>query len=559
METLHPMNRLFLVAIIFCGGISRAGHVVAENYAADIVVYGGTSAAVTAGVQAHKLGKSVIIVSPDKHLGGLTSGGLGWTDAGKKSSVGGLSLEFYQRIRQHYDRPESWRQQTQKEFRAIKRSKIRNSPTDDAMWIFEPHVAEAVFDQYISENGINVLRDAWLDRENGVEKNGTQIVAISTLTGDRIEGKVFIDTTYEGDLMAAAGVSFAVGRESNAIYGERANGVQKDLRQHDHFFTAQISPYKIVGDPTSGLLPRISPEPIAENGTGDRKIQAYCFRMCLTDASENRIPFPKPDGYDPAQYELLLRLFETGWREQFGKFDPAPNRKTDTNNHGPFSTDNIGRNYDYPEARYQRRREIIKEHETYQKGLMYFMANDPRVPEDVREPMSKWGLPKDEFTDNGNWSHQLYIREARRMVGQHVMTEHDCLGETDLKDSIGLGSYAMDSHHTQRYVTSDGFVQNEGDAGVHFKRAYPISYRSILPKRNETSNLLVPVALSSSHIAFGSIRMEPVFMILGQSAATAGAIAVDQSIDLHSVDYRKDLRPALLKAGQILEVKRKEK
>ena len=281
--------------------------------------------------------------------------------------------------------------------------------------------------------------------------------------------------------------------------------------------------------------------------------------MCLTDAPENRIPFEKPEGYDPTQYELMLRLLETGWREHFGKFDPAPNRKTDTNNHGPFSTDNIGFNYDYPEANYERRREIIKDHETYQKGLMYFLANDPRVPSDVREPMSKWGLPKDEFTDNGNWSHQLYIREGRRMVGEHVMTEHDCLGETDLKDSIGLGSYAMDSHHTQRYVTSEGFVQNEGDAGVPIKRPYPISYRAILPKRKETTNLLVPVALSSSHIAFGSIRMEPVFMILGQSAATAGAIAIDHSVEVQSVDYQNDLRPALLEAGQILEVKPKKR
>lgn len=547
---------LFLIATI---SLSCSGRVKADNYTADIVIYGGTSAAVTAAVQAHQLGKSVIIVSPDTHLGGLTSGGLGWTDAGKKSSIGGLSLEFYQRIRQHYDQPEAWRQQSLEEFRAIGRSKSRNSPKDDAMWIFEPHVAEAVFEQYISENNIEVLRDAWLDREYGIEKDGARIVAITTLAGDRIEGKIFIDATYEGDLMAAAGVSFAVGREPNATYGERANGVQKDLRQHDHFFTAQISPYKIEGDPTSGLLPRISPEPIAQNGTGDKRIQAYCFRMCLTDAPENRIPFEKPEGYDPTQYELMLRLLETGWREHFGKFDPAPNRKTDTNNHGPFSTDNIGFNYDYPEANYERRREIIKDHETYQKGLMYFLANDPRVPSDVREPMSKWGLPKDEFTDNGNWSHQLYIREGRRMVGEHVMTEHDCLGETDLKDSIGLGSYAMDSHHTQRYVTSEGFVQNEGDAGVPIKRPYPISYQAILPKRTETTNLLVPVALSSSHIAFGSIRMEPVFMILGQSAATAGAIAIDQSVDVQSVDYQQDLRPALLKAGQILEVKRKKK
>ena len=551
------MIRFALLVAALC--VLSSCPVKAENFDADIVVYGGTSAAVTAAVQAHRLGKSVIIVSPDEHLGGLTSGGLGWTDAGKKASVGGLSLEFYQRIRQHYARPEAWRQQTQDEFRSIRRSKSRNSPNDDAMWIFEPHVAEATFDQFISENNIDVLRDVWLDRENGVEKNGTRIVAIKTLEGDRIAGRIFIDATYEGDLMAATGVSFAVGREPNVTYGERANGVQKDLRHHDHFFTSQISPYKIVDDPTSGLLPLISSDPVAENGTGDQRIQAYCFRMCLTNAPENRIPFPKPDGYDPAQYELLLRLFESGWREHFGKFDPAPNHKTDTNNHGPFSTDYIGRNYDYPEASYERRREIIRDHERYQKGLMYFMANDPRVPLEVRETISKWGLPKDEFTDNGNWSHQLYIREARRLVGEYIMTEQDCLGKTDLKDSIGLGSYAMDSHHTQRYVTSEGYVQNEGDAGVPIKQPYPISYRAILPKRTESTNLLIPVALSSSHIAFGSIRMEPVFMILGQSAATAAAIAIDQSIELQSVNYEHDLRPALLKAGQKLEVKRSKK
>ncbi len=551
------MKRLLLLAIVLLGCCCE--RVEAENYEAEVVVYGGTSSAVMAAVHAAQSGKSVIVVSPDKHLGGLTSGGLGWTDGGKQSSVGGLSLEFYRRIRQHYDRPEAWRQQTLEEFRAIPKSKSRCRAGDKAMWIFEPHVAELVFDQYIAENNIEVLRDAWLDREAGVEKNGTRIVAIGTLAGDRIAGKVFIDATYEGDLMAAAGVSFAVGRESNAVYGETANGVQKDRRDHKHYFTAQISPYKIEGDPSSGLLPRVSADAVMANGTGDDKIQAYCFRMCLTDSPENRIPFPQPAGYDASQYELLLRLFESGWREHFGKFDPAPNRKTDTNNHGPFSTDNIGFNDDYPEASYARRREIIKEHEIYQKGLMYFMANDPRVPSDVREPMSKWGLPKDEFTDNGNWSHQLYIREGRRMIGMHVMTEHDCHSKTKLEDSIGLGSYAMDSHHTQRYVTPDGFVQNEGDAGVPIKQPYRISYRSVLPKQEEATNLLVPVALSSSHIAFGSIRMEPVFMILGQSAAAAAVIAIDQSVDVQAVDYEKDLRPALLAAGQILEDKRKSK
>jgi len=322
---------------------------------------------------------------------------------------------------------------------------------------------------------------------------------------------------------------------------------------------AKISPYKIPDDPKSGLLPRITAEPPKDNGQGDKKIQAYCFRACLTNDPENRIPFPKPEGYDPDQYLMLLRVYESGWSETFRKFDLMPNKKTDQNNHGPFSTDNIGYNYDYPEASYERRRAIIKEHESYQKGLMYFIANDPRVPEDVRKEMSRWGLPKDEFVDNGNWSHQLYIREARRMIGEHVVTEHDCLSKTRVKESIGLGVYTMDSHQTQRYVTEEGFVQNEGDVGYHIKHPYPIPYGAIVPKAEEVENLLVPMALSSSHIAFGSIRMEPTFMILGQSAGTAASIAVERGVSVQNVDYEKDLKPRLMADKQRLFPKLKKK
>jgi hypothetical protein len=520
-----------------------------ENY--DLVIYGGTSAAVTAAVQAARMGKSAIIVCPEQHLGGMSSGGLGWTDTGNKAVIGGLAREFYHRVWKRYQQPEAWRWQSRDSYG----NRGQGTPAIDGeqrtMWIFEPHVAEQVFEDFVSEYRIPVRRNRWLDRENGVQKEGSRIVSIAMLNGENYRGKMFLDATYEGDLMAAAGVRYHVGREANSVYDEEWNGVQKDARHHGHYFKNPVDPYVVPGDPASGLLPRISPDPPGENGEGDQRVQAYCFRMCLTKTPENRLPFPKPPGYDPKQYELLLRVFDSGWREVFHKYDPIPNLKTDTNNHGPFSTDNIGMNYDYPEASYERRKEIIKEHELYQKGLMYFMANDPRMPEDVRKPMSEWGLAKDEFTDNGHWPHQIYVREARRMIGEYVMTEHDCLARRATPESVGMGSYTLDSHNVQRYVTADGHVQNEGDIGVR-TTTYQISARSLLPKADEATNLLVPVCLSSSHIAYGTIRMEPVFMILGQSAATAASLAIDQVIAVQKVDYRV-LRERLLEDGQVLE------
>jgi hypothetical protein len=366
---------------------------------------------------------------------------------------------------------------------------------------------------------------------------------------------MFIDATYEGDLMAAAKVSYAVGRESQAQYGEKWNGVQTGVLHHRHHFgvlPTPLDPYRTPGDPKSGLLPRISPAPPGEYGAADDQVQAYCFRMCLTDAVENRLPFARPAGYDPGQYELLARVFAAGWRETFVKFDPVPNRKTDTNNHGPFSTDNIGMSYDYPEASYERRAEIIREHAAYQQGLMYFLANDPRLPDEVRREMSRWGLAKDEFADNGHWPRQLYIREARRMVGRYVMTENELLKRRPTPEPIGMGSYGIDSHNVQRYVTPEGHVQNEGDIGVSTNGPYQISYGSIVPKEGECANLLVPVCVSSTHIAFGSIRMEPVFMILGHSAATAAALAIDGDVPVQRVEYGR-VRERLLAEGQVLE------
>ncbi|QQS49289.1 MAG: FAD-dependent oxidoreductase [Acidobacteriota bacterium] len=521
----------------------------------DLVIYGGTAAAVTAAVQAKKMGKSVIIVSPDRHLGGLSSGGLGFTDTGNKAVIGGLAREFYHRVWRHYNQPEAWNWEKREEYG----NKGQGTPAIDGemrtMWIFEPHVAEKVFEDLIKEHKIEVVRDEWLDRAKGVRKSGGRIVEIRTLSGRAYSGRMFIDATYEGDLMAAAGVDYHVGREANSVYGETWNGVQTGVLHHRHHFGAvakPISPYVIPGDPKSGVLPRISAEPPGEYGKGDSKVQAYCFRMCLSDHPENRVPFPKPEGYDPKQYELLVRIFDAGWRETFHKFDRVPNRKTDTNNHGPMSTDNIGFNYDYPEASYERRREIIREHENYQKGWLYFIANDPRVPKEVQERMRRWGLAKDEFRDNGNWPHQIYVREARRMIGKYVMTEHELLKRRQTPEPVGMGSYGIDSHNIQRYITPEGYVQNEGDIGVSTNGPYQIAYGSLVPRKGQVENLLVPVCVSSSHIAFGSIRMEPVFMILGQSAATAAALAIDGKIPVQDVPYAR-LREQLIKDNQVLE------
>ncbi|MEB2784323.1 FAD-dependent oxidoreductase [Algoriphagus persicinus] len=522
-----------------------------SDYEADLIIYGGTSAAITAAVQAKKMGKSVIVVSPDTHLGGLSSGGLGYTDTGNKSVIGGLAREFYHRVFMHYQTDSAWMWQKKEEYG----NKGQGTPAMDGenrtMWIFEPHVAEQVFEDFARENELVIHRDEWLDREAGVTKENSQITQIKTVSGKTYSGKVFIDATYEGDLMAAAGVSYHVGREANSVYGEKWNGVQIGVYQHRHYFQNDISPYVIAGDSTSGLLPEISADPPGENGDGDSRIQAYNYRMALSRHPDNRVPFAKPQNYNPARYELLARVYAAGWDETFEKFDPIPNLKTDTNNHGPFSTDYIGKNYAYPDASYEVRKHILQEHMDYQQGLLYYLANDPKVPQEVRDEMAQWGLAKDEFVDNGNWPHQIYVREARRMIGAYVMTEHDVLGAKTVPEPVGMGSYSLDSHNTQRFVTEDGFVQNEGDIGVHPENPYSISLGTLLPKEEECTNLLVPVCVSSSHTAFGSIRMEPVFMILGQSAAAAASLAIDQEIAVQDLSYA-DLKVVLDQENQIL-------
>ena len=539
---------LFLLSllVVFQGGC--AGRKETPKAQADVVVYGGTSGGIIAAAQAASMGKSVILLEPGRHLGGLTSGGLGATDIGNKGAIGGMSKNFYHRIYLHYLNDDAWVREHRSQYEPGKKW-----DSGKTWWKFEPSVAESIFKDILREAKVPVVYGERLDLKNGVQKKGSRIIAIKTESGRTYSGRMFIDATYEGDLMAKAGVSYTVGRESNSKYGETLNGVQTKNAIY-HQFENSVDPYIKPGEPSSGLLPCVHGGSPGEQGQGDHRVQAYNFRMCLTDIPANMTPFPKPKGYNALRYELLLRYLATGWAKVFGNNQYMPNRKTDMNNHGGFSTDNIGANYNYPEADYKTRKKIIQDHIRYQKGLMWMLANNPRVPKKLQEEVNRWGLAKDEFTDNGNWPHQIYVREARRMVSDYVMTEHNCRSHRIVPDPVGLAAYTMDSHNTQRYVDKDGHARNEGDVQVGGFEPYPISYRSIVPNESECSNLLVPVCLSASHIAFGSIRMEPVFMVLGQSAASAACLAIDDGISVQKLDYEK-LRKHLLSDRQILEWK----
>lgn len=535
-----------ILALSFALVLCLSNLALAQNY--DVVVYGGTSGGIAAAVQAARMGKTVVLVEPSRHLGGLTSGGLGATDIGNKQAIGGISREFYGRVYQYYQKPEAWKRHSPEQYLAMGGRGIdRDTKT---MWGFEPHVAEAIYREMLAEAKVPVLLNERLDLKAGVKKEGTRIRAIVLESKKTLAGRVFIDATYEGDLMAKAGVSYHVGREANARYGETLNGIQV-AHATEHQFTKAVDPYVKPGDPKSGLLPLVQDGPPEVDGEGDARVQAYCFRLCTTDVPENRRPWPKPKDYDPMRYELLLRNFEAG--DHRVPWHPIwmPNRKTDTNNNFAISTDNLGMNYDYPDGDYAPREKIVQEHESYQKGLLWTLANSPRVPEKVRAEFQRLGLCKDEFVDSDNWPHQLYVREARRMVSDYVMNENHCTGRVVVPDSVGLGAYGMDSHNIRRYVDKTGHARNEGDVQVPVVGPYPVSYRSIVPKAGECTNLLVPVCLAASHIAYGSIRMEPVFMILGQSAATAASQAIDADADVQKVEYPR-LRECLLKDGQVL-------
>jgi hypothetical protein len=522
---------------------SLAAEAPSRPAATDLVVYGCTPAGVTAAIQAKRDGKTVALICRDKHVGGMTTNGLGFADTGNHGAIGGMARQFYRDVKAYY---------AARGVAALE-GQTKSGPEDrDGMWVFEPHVAEAVFEGWLSTAGIKPVRAAPLRRGHGLVKRGGRIVSI-TAGGRVFRGQVFIDASYEGDLMAEAGVRFSTGREANSVYGETLNGVQVAKAVH-HQFDRDVDPYRVPGKPDSGLLPLIEPGPAGIDGTGDTRVQAYTYRLCMTKVAANRTPFPKPPGYDPQTYEVLGRYLDAGWRELFAKYDPIPNGKTDTNNHGAVSMDGIGLNYRYPTGSDAERRKIEGDQRRYQQGLLWFMQNDPRSPADVRAAMAPWGLCRDEFTDNANWPRELYVREARRMRSDFVMTERHLRGGLPSPRPVGLGSYTMDSHNVRRYVDARGFVRNEGDIQVDPGRAYPISYDAIVPRKAQAQNLIVPVALSASHIAYGSIRMEPVFMILGQSSASAAVLAIDRKVAVQDVPYEA-LRERLLGEGQILEAR----
>lgn len=503
-----------------------AGTLRAEVIRAEVCVFGGTSGGVAAAVQAARMGRRVVLAEAGFHLGGLSSGGLGQTDIGNKAAIGGLAREFYRRVGRHYGREEAW--------------------------TFEPHVAEQVFFDLVNEAKVPVYFQQQL---KSVRKEGARVVEIAMAGGKVFQARMFIDASYEGDLMAGAGVTFTVGREANAQYGETLDGVRAETLQHQ--FLVAVDPWVKPGDLRSGLLPFIQPGDGGRPGNGDTAVQAYNFRLCLTQDQVNRRPIEPPADYDSGRYELLARdceaLVAAGRLPVLGDFmhiQPMPGGKTDINNNGGFSTDFIGSNGDYPSGEAATRTRIRREHEAYTRGLLHFLATSPRVPENVRREMQSWGLTLDEFRDTGGWPHQLYMREARRMVADYVMTERNCRASLPLPDAVGLAAYTMDSHNCQR-LARGGRVVNEGDVQVGGFPPYPIAYRSIVPAASEGANLLVPVCLSASHIAYGSIRMEPVFMVLGQSAATAAVMAIEANVAVQRVNVPR-LQARLCADGQML-------
>ncbi len=496
----------------------------------DLVVYGGTAGGVVTAIAAAREGASVALLEPRDHLGGMVSGGLGWTDFGKKEVIGGYSLEFYERAGRKYGVP--------------------------LQWYIEPHVAEAIFREWVAEAGVRVFYRHRLVEKTGVTREGTRVTALQMENGARFRARVFADATYEGDLMAQAGVTYTVGREGTSQYGESLAGVRD--RTPLHQFQVSVA----ARDAAGRLLPEISGEPKAPAGSADTKLQAYNFRVCMTDRPDNRVAFPRPSGYAPGRFALLAKMLvamdavkqqaagAAGDPPRRGdpmyrlrqpwslwdvmKPDPLPNGKTDTNNNGAFSTDYIGGNYAYADGDYATRARIWQAHVDYVQGFLYFLQHDPQVPQGLRAAMAPWGLCKDEFVDTGHWPHQLYVREARRMVGEYVVSQKDIQTDLGKPDAIGMGSYNSDSHNVQRIVNADGFAENEGDMQVSVT-PYQIPYRVMLPMRTEMTNLLVPVAFSASHVAYSTLRMEPQYMIIGHAAGVAAAMAVAADIPVQSV------------------------
>lgn len=522
-----------------------------NNY--DVCVYGETPSGVTAAIQAARMGKRVVLLSGTQHVGGVATSGLTATDLNNFRSAGGITREFYQRIYKYYSDSSAWKSQSRDHFFEMSKKRTFTGKNDSLrmQWVYESHVAEKIMKDMLQEAGVTVKYGERLDLKKGVNRKGSLIRSVKMESGNEYAAAIFIDASYEGDLMARAGVSYYVGREANSLYSETLNGIQLNevIGTKDGF----VDPYRIKGDPSSGLLPFVEPRIPAADGTADKRTQAYCYRMTLTDDPANMIPIEKPVNYKPEWFEWLARLIQLDPARPlntFITFTPMPNRKTDTN-HADF----VGAAYAWPEANYATRDQLAKMHKDYALGLLWFFGNDPRLPETMRNEMKQWGLPKDEFNDSGNFPYQLYVREARRMTGEYVMTERNTNGTEKPADPVGVATYPLDCHFVSRVVDNEGKLRIEGSYGKQKNTYYTISYRALVPKEKECTNLLVPVCLSSSHVAYSSIRMEPVYMILGQSAGTAAVMALEKKIAVQQVAY-EELRQQLIKDGQILSLNR---
>jgi FAD dependent oxidoreductase len=532
---LNYLRRLFISGFLCLLVISapqlRAASHPESSY--DVVVYGATASGAMAALAAAREGMHVVLLEPGNHVGGMLTGGLSATDVGNPDVIGGDALEFFERIGQYYD----MQQYDQK-----------------VSWRFEPHVGEAILRSMLTDAKVDVRFHERMREKDGVRKTEGRITSLTTEDGDVWKGKVFIDATYEGDLMAAAGVSFAWGREGIAQYGESLAGVRAETPGHQ--FKFKVSAFGADGK----LLPEISSGPMGPPGSGDHEVQAYNFRLILTQNPANLVPFPKPEHYDPHKYQLLANYLR-GFQQQYGRPPRLneltipigiPNHKVDFNNNGPFSTDYIGKDWTFPNASYAEREAIWQDHINYTQGFFYFLAHDPQVPQLLRNEVNTWGLAKDEFTDTDRWPFQLYIRESRRMIGEYVMTQKDVQSERTKADAIGMGSYNIDSHNFERVAMPDGSVQNEGDTEVPVK-PYQIPYSILVPKQNQVSNLLVPVCVSASHVAYSSLRLEPQYMIMGQAAGVAASMAARTDTAVQNVDI-KTLQEKLLHGGAILEL-----
>jgi hypothetical protein len=546
------------------GFLLGSASAVASEHRHDVVIYGGSAGGVISAVTAAQEGVTVIVLEPTRHIGGMVTGGLGWTDKGVEQSIGGMSRRFYERVYEHYQRPQAWKHETRDD--SVKRLRGMVNEVDRVWWAVEPSVATMLLDQFAAEAKVRVLTQR---RLKSVAKTGARISSITMEDGDVFHGRVFIDATYEGDLLAMAGVAYRVGREGRSEYGEELAGVVPEAWSTRKQWDVDIRPFGADGK----LLFGVQNIPRGADGAADHKVQAYNYRICLTDAPDNRIPIPRPDNYDATRYDLLsLYIAKKGDAINLTgpkggsllKIDPLPNRKTDINDGGPFSTDFLGANWKYPDGDAATRRRILQEHVDYTKGLLYFLGHDERVPARIQQQMQRWGYPKDEFTENGNWTPQLYVREARRMVGDYVMVQQDIQQRREKPDSVGMGSYNADSHLVQRIVNADGFVRNEGNPNDRATghKPYEIPYRCLTPRRADGENLLVTFCVSASHMGFASLRMEPVFMILSESAGVAAARAVRenravQDVPLVSLQQRLKARGQRLRIAEVVVPQKK--